>query len=79
MVNILLIVAGSYLVGELYKKFATPEQKRKWEGLVRMHHGEAGAIMAGAGMLAKSPSLTATGIGLMLHDRSDAGKWFRNR
>ncbi|KEQ57433.1 hypothetical protein SCCGRSA3_00227 [Marine Group I thaumarchaeote SCGC RSA3] len=75
----ILIFAGSYLAGEIYKKYATPQQKSRWENFAKMHHGEAGAIMTGAGILTRSPNLTASGIGLMLHDRYDAGKWFKNR
>lgn len=77
MLGLVLVFAGSYLAGELYKKYATPEQKIKWENFVNMHHGEAGAIMTGAGILTRSPNLTASGLGLMLHDRSDADKWFK--
>lgn len=73
----ILVFAGSYLAGEVYKKYATPEQKRKWENFTKMHHGEAGAIMTGVGILTRSPNLTASGIGLMLHDRDDAEKWFK--
>lgn len=73
----ILVFAGTYLAGELYKKYATPEQKNKWENFVKMHHGEAGVLMTGTGILARSPNLTASGIGLMLHDKDDAGKWFK--
>ena len=72
----LLILAGSYLAGEAYKRYATPQQKKKWENFVKMHHGEAGLLMTGAGIITKSPNLTASGIGLMLHDRDDYKKWF---
>ena len=72
----LLFFAGSYLTGELYKKYVTPEQKGKWQNFVKMHHGEAGAVMTGAGILTRSPNLTASGIGLMAHDLNDHKKWF---
>lgn len=77
MLQLLLLAAGGYIAGELYKKYATPEEKRKWENFVKMHHGEAGAIMTGVGILTKSPRLAATGIGLMYHDRKDQNKWFK--
>jgi len=74
----ILIFAGSYLAGELYKKYVTPLQKRKWENFAKIHHGEAGAIMTGTGILTRSPNLTVSGIGLMLHDWGDNKKWFTN-
>ena len=77
MVFHLLVVVGlAYLVGEAYKRYATSEQKRKWENFAKVHHGEAGLLMTGAGIFTKSPNLTASGIGLMLHDRDDYKKWF---
>lgn len=73
---LLIIVGVSYLVGEAYKRYATPEQKRKWENFSKVHHGEAGIVMLGAGLLTKSPNLAASGVGLILHDRDDYKKWF---
>ena len=66
----------AYLAGEAYKRYATPQQKNNWERFVKMHHGEAGLLMAVAGILAKSPTLAASGAGLMAHDRADYKKWF---
>jgi hypothetical protein len=79
MVHPLLFLASGYLLAELYKKYATPVEKSKWKNYVKMHHGEAGAIMTGVGILTKSPRLTTTGIGLMFHDRKDQNKWFKNQ
>ena len=76
MVHPLLFLAGGMLVAELYKRYATQEQKSQWENFVKMHHGEAGAIMTGVGILSKSPRLTASGIGLIAHDWKDKDKWF---
>ena len=77
MVFQLLAVAGlAYLAGEAYKRYATPQQKQKWENFAKMHYGEAGLLTTGAGILTRSPNLTASGIGLMLHDRKDYKKWF---
>ena len=76
MVNPLLIIAGAYLLGEAYKRYVSPDQKRKWENYAKIHHGEAGAIMTGAGVLTRSPSLIASGIGFMAHDWKDSKKWF---
>jgi hypothetical protein len=72
----LVALAGSILVAEAYKQLATPQQKRKWENFVKMHHGEAGAILTAAGILTRSPSLAASGIGLMAHDWKDRNDWF---
>lgn len=74
--RVLVGIALTYLASEAYARYATPQQKRAWESLVGVHHGEAGAIMACVGALARSPTLTAVGIGLMLHDRKDYKKWF---
>ena len=74
--QLLLFVGLPYLVGEAYKRYATPEQKRKWENFTKVHHGEAGLLITGAGIVTKSPNLTASGVGLMLHDRKDYQKWF---
>ncbi len=41
-----------------------------------MHHGEVGTLLALIGLLAESPRLTATGVGLALHDINDINKWF---
>lgn len=35
-----------------------------------------GFIMALFGLLTESPRLTATGVGLALHDINDINKWF---
>ena len=76
VIILLLALAGAYLAGEAYKRYATPEQKRRWENLARVHHGEAGILMVGAGVAVKSPTLAASGVGLILHDRDDYKKWF---
>ena len=78
MVLPLLIVVGvvSYLAGEVYKRYVPTEQKQNLENKIKMHHGEAGILMLGAGLLTKSPNLAASGVGLILHDRDDYKKWF---
>jgi len=76
ILSLLIIASASYLAGEVYKTHVPSEQKRKWENLVKVHHGEAGIVMLGAGLLTKSPNLAASGIGLILHDRDDSNKWF---
>ena len=55
----------------------TPEQKRRWEGFVKTHHGEAGVIIAIIGAFARSPTLIGMGAGLAIHDIDDAPEWFR--
>ena len=67
---------GAVGLAVLYDKYVTPEQKREWKNKVKLHHGEVGALMAIVGLLSESPRLTATGIGLALHDVNDSHKWF---
>ena len=74
---ILVGIVGSYLLAEAYKKYVTPQQKEKWENYIQTHHGEAGILMTAAGVVIKSPTLIGSGVGLMVHDRDDARKWFR--
>lgn len=74
---ILAGIVGSYLLAEYYKKYTTPQEKKKWENYVKTHHGEAGILMTVAGIVIKSPTLIGSGVGLMLHDKDDARKWFR--
>ena len=72
----LLALAVAYLAGEAYKRYATPEQKRVWENFAKVHHGEAGILIVGTGVTARSPTLAISGVGLILHDRDDYKKWF---
>lgn len=65
------------LAGEVYKRCTTPEQKRRWEGFVRTHHGEAGVAGVALGAATRSPALLGIGAGLALHDWKDAAKWFK--
>ncbi len=74
---ILVTLVGAYAVAELYKKYATPAEKRSWQNFVNMHHGEAGTIITTAGLLTKSPKLIGSGLGLMFHDKADSNKWFQ--
>ena len=74
---ILAGIVGSYLLAEAYKKYVTPQQKKKWENYIKAHHGEAGILITAAGVVIKSPTLIGSGVGLMVHDRDDARKWFR--
>lgn len=76
MVSVLSAIVGGYLIAETYKILTTPSEKRSWENYVKMHHGEAGILMALAGVATKSPAMIGSGIGLTLHDRKDASKWF---
>lgn len=61
----------AYSVAEAYTRLATPEQKRKWESMVKTHHGEAGAWAVAIALI-----LAAAGASLMFHDRKDRKKWF---
>lgn len=76
---ILVALVGGYAIAEAYRKYTTPQQKRKWENYVKTHHGEAGVIMTTAGLVTKSPTMIGSGVGLMLHDKNDANKWFNRR
>jgi len=67
---------GSILLAEAYERLTTPEQKQRWKNLVKIHHGEAGAVMTAIGILGRSPTLAASGLGLMAHDWQDKNKWF---
>lgn len=64
----LIALLGAIALAELYRTSVNPENKRQWESSVKMHHGEAGALMVAAGLLAKSPAWAAAGAGLMAHD-----------
>ena len=77
MKNLIIGIIVSYAIAEIYKSQATGDEKSRWENFVKTHHGEAGAVMAVVGLVAKSPALTGAGIGLVLHDRDDLHKWFR--
>ena len=61
---------------EVYRQLASPEQKARWEGFVKTHHGEAGVIATALGVLTKSPTLAGMGIGLAVHDMDDISEWF---
>jgi len=76
---ILATLVGGYVLAEIYKKYTTPPQKQKWENFVKTHHGEAGAIMTGVGIMTTSPTLIGSGLGLMIHDKSDVNKWFNQK
>jgi len=78
MIPLILGIVSTFVVAEVYKRYATPQQKRNWENFAKMHHGEAGAIMTVTGAVAKSPALIGSGLGLMFHDRKDSNKWFNN-
>ena len=78
MTNPLWYALGAIVVAELYNKYAKPQEKYEWENKVKIHHGEFGALTALGGILADSPKLVTTGIGLMLHDWQDRDKWFNN-
>lgn len=75
--SFLISLAAAYIAAEIYTQFATPQQKQKWEKFVKTHHGEAGVLIATAGLAAKSPGLIGSGIGLMIHDKDDVNKWFK--
>ena len=77
IVGALVAFCGAILIAEAYKRYTTVEQKSQWEGFVKTHHGEAGALIGIAGALTKSPAIASMGVGLMVHDIDDYKKWFR--
>jgi len=77
MIPLILGLVGGYVVAEAYKWYTSNYEKARWQNFVKMHHGEAGAILTAAGIVSKSPGLIGSGIGLMFHDRKDANRWFR--
>lgn len=72
----LLALGAAYLAGEAYSRYVPAERKKEFEEHVDLHHGEAGVLMTGMGLVVRSPVLTGCGIGLMLHDRRDWRVWF---
>lgn len=53
--------------------------KARWQGFIKSHHGEWGAVGALAGLSSGSPALTGIGLGLMAHDWRDKDDWFKTR
>ena len=94
--NLITSIAGlgsGYIVAEAYKQFVPPSTKKSWEHDVGIHHGEAGIILLGVGIIssllsyseknqkALNTSLFAAtvGTGFAIHDHKDAHKWFRSK
>jgi hypothetical protein len=69
---------GAILAAVAYDKLVPHQSKMNWQNSVGMHHGEAGVLALVAGALTKSPALAAAGLGLAVHDRKDAPKWFKS-
>ncbi len=59
-----------------------PLRRRLWIAGQRCHHGSAGAVLAGAGLIAARLArpacvlLVATGSLMMAHDWKDRAHWF---
>lgn len=68
---------AAYGLAEAYERFLSPETKIKWHNFIKSHHGEWGLACLAYGAATGSPSIAAAGVGLALHDRKDANKWFR--
>lgn len=66
----------AWIVAQIYNKYTTQDEKDRFENWVKLHHGEAGFIVALIGFLIKSPTTIGAGTGLMYHDRKDIPKWF---
>ena len=72
-------LAAGYIIGELANaeyKSLSGEQKRQWERDRVAHHGEVGCVALAVGVGGKSPLAAGVGLGLMVSDRKDSGKWF---
>jgi len=76
MVHPLLLFIGAITVAELYRRYATNEEKNALESKVKAHHGEVGILAALLGGLTGHLGVAATGLGLALHDIDDMPKWF---
>ena len=76
-VKLAIGTALGFTISEAYRHLASPEQKARWEEFIKTHHGEAGVFTTALGALTKSPTVLGMGIGLAIHDRNDASKWFK--
>jgi len=77
MVNPIWFLLGAITVAELYRRYATDEEKARWENYVKSHHGELGLLGALLGAATGHYGTAAAGVGLALHDIADVDKWFR--
>ena len=76
MVNPIWFFLGAIVAAELYSRYATDEEKARWENYVKAHHGELGLLGTLLGATTGHYGVTATGLGLALHDINDIDKWF---
>jgi len=76
MVNPIWLFLGAIVVAELYRRYATDEEKVRWENYVKSHHGELGLLGTFLGAATGHYGVAATGLGLALHDINDIDKWF---
>ena len=76
MVNLTWFLLGAIAVAELYRRYATDEEKARWEDYVKSHHGELGLLGTLLGAATGHYGVAATGLGLALHDINDIDKWF---
>ena len=86
-------LATGYIIAEGYKQLVSTSAKKSWERDIGIHHGEAGIALFGTGSASSAflygeenqKALNASlftagvGIGLAIHDRKDAHKWFKSR
>jgi len=78
MVHPLVFVGLGLLAGEIYRRYATGEEKERWENFVSSHHGEWGILALILGATTGHYGMAATGAGLALHDINDIENWFTN-
>jgi hypothetical protein len=52
-----------------------PTGRRVWVFGQRVHHGATGCALIAAGVSARSLSLVAVGVALVIHDRRDWRVW----
>ena len=70
MINPLFFVIGGIIARQIYKRYATPQQKRKVEEFMQKHPTEVGLVMMGAGVFTRSPRLVISGVWSVWHNKN---------
>jgi hypothetical protein len=74
-----LALGAGLALPEAYEQNASLEFRSRLQRFTDAHHGEIGVLAFLAGVVTKSPALTAFGLGLAIHDRKDANDWFSGK
>lgn len=64
------------LVATQLWRAADPQPGKIYLDGYRIHHGEAGVVMAVLGAVADAPGLVGFGMALALDDAGDSSQWF---